>query len=109
MSKNIAPKASSDDFYPGTGNRTEKGDVSDAAPIADQDTRQVPRWDPSADYTSKDALLVKGDQASITRAQGDFCYPSAPNVLQKRAPVAFVESDTLHIAGFTPPKGDPTK
>ena len=97
------PKASSDDFYPGTGDKTEKGNVSDAAPIADQDTRMVPfpRWDPSQEFVSKDARLVPTDLGlkQLVEGQGDLCAPNAPSTLERVGAAGFYESNALHATG----------
>jgi hypothetical protein len=85
---NVIPKATSDDFYVGTGDRTEKSNVSDAAPIADQDTPELTKWD--VESGNKDAQLAKIDPAVTYGEHSVIGYDnSEPEQLEDVAPVAF--------------------
>lgn len=85
----------------GVATRGEFGNDTDAAPIADQDIREVPRWDPSAEYTSKDARLVPTglDLTKLVAGQGDCPAPNAPSTLERVGPAGFYDSPTLHATG----------
>jgi hypothetical protein len=91
----MPPKTNSDDFYPGTGDKSEKSNVSDAGPIADPRIKQVPTWDPTA--PTKDAALVRIDPANLPG--GDYSTDGAddsnPAKLQATGGGAFLSSEQL--------------
>jgi hypothetical protein len=82
----------------GEASRGEFATDTDAAPIADADIRQVPRWDPSVDYASKDAAILRIAPAETS---GEYVCPgyergSDPKQLEDVAPAAFYDTTKLH-------------
>ena len=83
----------------GEATRAEKANDTDAGPIADRSIPVLtPDWQPDQ---HKDATLVPTGlgAAKLVVKEGGFPFPSAPGVLERVGPGAFLSSETLLGAG----------